>query len=185
MPTGSMLRCSSSASVRLQRSGHTALSTSTVTSVLLISAAPCAIFFACSNSFIAPSAVWSRKNHHTAAVRGMTLGWSPPLVMTRCARISGRMCSRYCAMPTSISTTPSSASRPFQGATPECAVSPWKVKVAEISADCSRPWVGAEFAADVVVEGEIDVVEPAVAHEIGPADELLLGRARRTPSACP
>ena len=55
--------------------------------------------------------------------------------ITRCARISGFICSRYCARSTSISTTPSSASRPFQGATPECAVSPWKVKVAETSAD--------------------------------------------------
>ena len=39
----------------------------------------------CSNSFVAPSAVESRKYHHTEALRGMTLGWSPPLVMTRCA----------------------------------------------------------------------------------------------------
>ena len=74
MPTVSIFRCTSSDSVRLQRTGHTALRTSTLTSVLVIIAAPCAIFLACSNSFCAPSAVPSRKNHQTDAVRGMTLG---------------------------------------------------------------------------------------------------------------
>jgi hypothetical protein len=34
----------------------------------------------------------------------------------------------------SISTTPSSASRARHGATPACAVSPWKVNVADMSA---------------------------------------------------
>src|SRR5262245_37202176 len=33
----------------------------------------------------------------------------------------------------------------------------------------------AELSADMIVERDIHVVEPAVAHEIGPADELLLG----------
>src|SRR6202047_4922027 len=133
------------------------------TVVLVMSAAPSAIFFACSNNLSTPSAVPSRNIHHTAAVRGITLGWFPPLVMTRWARMLGIMCSRYCASPMSISTTPSSASRPFQGATPAWAVSPWNVK-------------GAEISADVIGEADVDVFQPAVTHEIGPADQLLLGR---------
>src|SRR5262252_4343653 len=73
-PTSSISRSTSSARVRLPRTGQTALITSTSTVVLDIKAAPCAIFLACSNSLPAPSAVESRKYHHTAALRGTTLG---------------------------------------------------------------------------------------------------------------
>ena len=131
-----------------------------------------------SNSFIAPSAVESRKYHHTEALRGMTLGWSPPLVMTRCALMVFVMCSRYSAMPTSMSTTPSSASRPFPRG---------DARVRRLAVERERrrdqrrldePVADAEFGGDVRRDGDVDVVEISLAHKVGPADKLLLsGRA--------
>jgi hypothetical protein len=101
--------------------------------------APDEIFCACSNNLRAPSALASRKYHQAEAMRAVTLGWSPASGKERCMREVGCICSRYCAMPASISTTASSASRPFQGAVPAWADSPWKVNFAEMSADWMMP----------------------------------------------
>ena len=66
-----------------------------------------------------------------------------PRVMTRCAVIVGFMCSRYWERPTSISTTASSASRPFHGAA-ACAASPRNVNSAEIGRALDDAVVGAK-----------------------------------------
>ena len=102
-------------------------------------AAPCATRLAFSNSARAFSAVASRKNHQMVEVLGMTLGWSPPLVMTRWLRWDGSRCSRSLSQPISISTTASSASRAVQGEVAAWALSPLKVNSAEMRAYCRRP----------------------------------------------
>src|SRR6478735_12831036 len=61
------------------------------------------------------------------ALRGTTLGWSPPLVITECDRCDKRRCSRRYCQPTLISSTAASADRPRHGAAALCAVSPSKL----------------------------------------------------------
>ena len=70
----------------------------------------------------------------------MTLGWSPPLLMTRWLRWEGSRCSLSLSQPMSISTAASSASRAFHGEVAAWALSPLKVNSAEMSAYWRRPY---------------------------------------------
>ncbi len=65
------------------------------------------------------------------AVRGTTLGWSPPSTITECERDDGRRCSRLKFHPMSMSSTASRALRPRHGAPAACAVSPSNEKIAD------------------------------------------------------
>ena len=78
-------------------------------------------------------------------------------------------------MPTSIVTTASSASRAFHGYIAACADSPVKLKVGRHQRRLHQPVDRAELAGDVIVKGDVDIVEIAVAHEIGSAQQLLFG----------
>ena len=78
-----------------------------------------------------------------------------------------------------ISSTASSALRPRHGAPAACALSPLKVYSTETrpvpAAGAPRD---AEIVADVSEQHDIDVLEVAVAHEVGLAADQLFGDAR-------
>ena len=175
MPTVSMLRWRSSETVRLQRKGHTALSTSTVISVLLIKRGAlrdllCLLeqFHRALRRLIAeepPHRGRARDHVGLVAATGddaMRAHLRPHvLAILRHADVHQHDAIER------VTTVPGSDAG-MRGLAVE----------GEGRRDQRRlqePVGRAELAADMIVEGEVDVVEPAVAHEIGPADELLLG----------
>ena len=121
-------------------SGQTALITSTSNSVLVISAAPCGDLL---GLFEQTARALRRRVAEEPPDRRVTRD-HVRLVAAVGDHAMRAHRSAACARDIAPSQCPSarrasSASRPFQGAVPACAVSPWKVKVAEISADCMSP----------------------------------------------
>ena len=83
IPTNSMFLWMTSAAVWLARLGQTALRISDRERRLCHEGSSWAISLALSKMALTPSAVDSRKNHQMVAASGITLGWTPPEVMTR------------------------------------------------------------------------------------------------------
>src|SRR5919108_2656197 len=96
--------------------------------------------------------------------------------MMRWLRCVGSRCSRSLSKPMLMSSAASSASRPAHGAEAEWALCPLKVKLGGNQRVLPDAILGSQLFANMSVKRNVNVLEIAVAHKIGPWNQKLLGR---------